>query len=131
MRNACAPFTPTPLECRQIGFFPERGAPRVIWAGVRCENDSLLRLQSAIEAVARPFSSEKPETDFTGHVTLGRVKELRSGEADKLREAAAALVECSFGSWLADAVVLVRSELSSEGARHVPLAKMVLTSRPV
>lgn len=61
------------LALAGVGHYPPRGAPRVLWAGVR-SNVALMALQSRIEsAVVR--AGQPPETrKFSAHVTLARLR---------------------------------------------------------
>ena len=137
-----------------VGCFPDLRFPRVLWAGVGEEqaplppaeavapSDSsdgselserpdpsegrLARLQRAIEAAAAEFTLEKGQERFSGHVTLARIKSLRRPEAQTLARLAQGMARRSFGQWRAESVELMRSELSSQGARHTLLACLPL-----
>lgn len=127
-RQVCVRFPPLAMRAEEVGFFPERGFPRVVWAGIRDEADRLRELQSAIQEATLGFSSEPPERRFTGHVTLGRIKEIRRPQADALTNVVAGLVRTRFGCWTASTVEIVRSELSPAGALHTTLAELPLGS---
>jgi len=118
VRMACASFRPLSLRAGGIGFFPSPQRPRVVWAGIKDADGNLARLQEAIQTATSDFTAEEPETQFSGHATLGRVKKLRPAEVQALAEAAAGLADCVFGEWNAPEVELVQSELSATGARH-------------
>jgi RNA 2',3'-cyclic 3'-phosphodiesterase len=124
--GVCAGFSPLRLAAHGIGFFPNTQKPRVIWAGAEDNSGQLAELHRQMDGAVRPFApAEKPER-FTSHITLGRFKPGRHGSYEKLLERAAALRDRNFGGWLAGAVEIVRSELTSTGARHTPLASCPL-----
>jgi len=125
-REMCGRFAPLRMRAERLGCFPLRGIPRVIWAGVRDEGDRLPELQQAIQRASAPFTSEPAEERFTGHVTLGRIKAIRRGEAEELTKAIASMAENTFGRWTASAVEFMRSELSPAGACHSTLATLPL-----
>jgi 2'-5' RNA ligase len=127
---ACRGFGALHLRAEQIGFFPDLRYPRVVWAGVRDETDQLARLQQAVDAATRDFTTEPKEEHFTGHVTLARIKAIKRSEAESLGKAAAGMTERLFGQWTAGEVELMRSVLSSKGARHTSLAAIALTPWP-
>ena len=85
-------------------------------------------LQSAVAAAARPFTVEKDKENFTGHVTVGRVKRLRRPEAEALARRASGMAEKFFGEWAVNEVEIIRSELSPKGALHTTIGVVPLTA---
>ena len=126
LRCACENFLPLKLRAERIGFFPDARRPRVVWAGLHDEQEQLPLLQRSIEMVVLDFTEEESEEKFSGHVTLGRVKKIQRREAEILARLAAGMVERFFGEWTADTVELIRSELSSSGARYTILGAIPL-----
>jgi len=126
VRGACQVFPALQLRAQGVGFFPDLRFPRVIWVGVRDERDQLGRLQLAVQNSVRDFTTQEPEERFTGHVTLGRFKGIKREEAKTMTKSAATLASRSFGEWTADKLQIMRSELSSETARHTVLATLPL-----
>ena len=62
------------LELNEIGFFPNKNKPRVIWVGLKDEK-KVIELQKKIdENLIDLFSSEQK---FSAHLTLGRIKLLK------------------------------------------------------
>jgi 2'-5' RNA ligase len=114
------------LSARGIGFFPNAQKPRVIWAGTGDDRGQLAELHRQLDEAVRPFApAGKPER-FAGHITLGRFKSGRHAAVETLLERATVLRDRHFGDWLAGEVAIVRSELTSAGARHTPLATFPL-----
>jgi 2'-5' RNA ligase len=126
LRLTCRDFAPMRVRADRIGFFPERGFPRVIWVSVCDERQQLIQLHRAIQTATLEFTSEPAENDFAGHITLGRAKKIRRKEADILTSFATRMRERSFGEWAADSVELLRSELLPEGAHHTVLTRIPL-----
>lgn len=115
---ACRPFDALRLQAANIGFFPRPRSPRVVWAGVSDQGNFLQALQEAVEHACAGFTMEAPEKRFTGHVTLGRIKQMRPSDSELLTAAAARLSSVPFGDWVASEVHLIRSQLSPTGARY-------------
>jgi 2'-5' RNA ligase len=114
------------LSAQGIGFFPGEHKPRVIWAKADDNGGKLAELHRQVEEAVRPFApAGKPER-FSGHITLGRFKPGRHAAIEKLLERAAVLRDLPFGAWPAAEVEIVRSELTSTGAMHTPLATFPL-----
>ena len=115
-----------PLSARGIGFFPGAHQPRVIWVGTMDDQGRLSELHRQIDdALRRLAPAERPEK-FTGHITLGRFKPGHHAAIPKLLELAAAYRDQHFGDWRAEAVELVRNELTSTGAEHAVMATFPL-----
>jgi len=108
------------VRFRGIGTFPERGQPRVIWAG--CEGD--VEGLSALARLAEEAGTEAgvaPETrPFAPHLTLGRVKSPRNGKA--LQALLPRFRDTDFGECPVQAVVLYKSTLRPQGALYEPQA---------
>lgn len=126
LHQACRPFSPLAMRATGVGFFPNARRPRVIWAGVTDTCDQLVPLAAAVTQATLPFSTEPPETRFAGHITLGRVKELSSGEAARLAQAAEREAGRLYGDWVAREIALVRSRLAATGSIYSRLAGVSL-----
>lgn len=118
----CRNVPPISLRAEGVGFFPGLRSPRVVWVGINDGDGRLAELQQRIEAAVGPFSLEPGEKNFAGHVTLGRLKNARPGDTRNLVAQAQSLEKRVFGGWTVGEIVIVRSELSPGGARHILLA---------
>lgn len=56
-----------------VGHFPPRGMPRVLWAGIR-PNTETITLRNKIEKVLADIDIEREHRKFSPHVTLCRLK---------------------------------------------------------
>ena len=128
MGRTCGNVAPFRLQAGGLGVFPDKRRPRVIWAGVREESGKLATLQRNIQTATAHFGEKPDDRPFSAHLTLGRIKELRSREATTLRE----FIEREnreLEGWPVRQIELFRSELGSAGARHSVVASFSLTSR--
>lgn len=130
LRRACRNVPALRLRAEAIGAFPNLKSPRVVWVRIKDARGQLASLQGAVETAVRDFTVEKPEGRFTGHVTLGRAKDLKRPEAQLLAKLAAGMADHVFGEWTADTVELIRSELLPAGARHITVAAIPLAGAP-
>ncbi len=131
---ACHGFSALRLRAERVGAFPSPRSPRVIWAGLADGTGRLAQVQAAVEEASSDFTNEPPGKKFSGHVTLGRVKRLNRRDAQLLAAWLDRTAVRSFGEWTATEVELMRSELSSAGARHTcmgtfPLMAQTTTGR--
>ena len=129
MRAVCGEFSPIAMRAEKLGFFPSRGVPRVLWVSVRDEREELLRLQRAVNSTVTRVLAGMEEERFTGHLTIGRARNMRPAHGHKLMQLADGFQGRVFGDWHADVVEVMRSELSSEGSRHSCLATIPLRGR--
>ena len=118
----CRNGRPLSLHAEGVGFFPNPRSPRVIWVGINDQEGRLGDLQKQIETAVDPFSPEPDEKNFTGHVTLGRLKNPRPTDTRDLAARAHLLEKRLFGEWPAHEIEIIRSELSPAGARYTSLA---------
>lgn len=66
-------FTPFELTINGLGAFPNESSPRIIWAGVR-QNDQLLNLQQRISESLKDHIKSKHSKPYIPHITLARKK---------------------------------------------------------
>lgn len=66
---------PFGMRIERTGFFPERGKPRVWWAGPAAEIPELTRMAGNIRQAVRGLGYEIDEQPFRAHVTLARFKD--------------------------------------------------------
>jgi 2'-5' RNA ligase len=117
----CRSAQPLQMRAEGVGFFPNPHSPQVVWVGIDDQAGLLVDLQKRIENVVRPFAAEPGEKNFSGHVTLGRLKNLKPSDARKLAAHAQTIKDRLFGEWTAHEVEVIRSELTPTGARHTSL----------
>jgi 2'-5' RNA ligase len=129
LSNACANIEPLSLRAAGIGFFPRARAPRVVWVGISDQEDRLPALHAAVQSATDDFTAEKSQEKFTGHVTLGRFKNIQPNAARILVEQGRGMEPIVFGDWIANEIEIIRSQLSPQGARHTALATVAFRVR--
>jgi 2'-5' RNA ligase len=127
LARACGPFAALRLRAGGIDAFPSLRSPRVLWAGVRDADQALQTLQHAVAEAVGPFTREKAEKTYVGHVTIGRVKAISKPDARVLAARASSLADRVLGEWTAGEVELIRSKLTPLGACYTPIAAGRLT----
>lgn len=93
------------------GTFPEKGDPRVLWAGVDGDVEALAVLARAADAAGREAGIDVDRRAYRPHVTIGRWAHSAQGD----RRIAAALANYAGPHFTAGEVVLMRSH---HGAAH-------------
>ena len=113
------------LSLSGLGSFPNRNNPRVIWAGVSGDMETLADLQQRVEALAVGLGWDAERRPFRPHLTIGRVRD-RISAAERKR-LVAAISNCAvprLASWRPDAVRLYKSELTPRGAIYTNLGEV-------
>jgi 2'-5' RNA ligase len=126
VNTVCSASPALRLSANGIGFFPNARKPRVIWIGAQDDCGQLSELHQRLEEALRWLDPATRPEKFTGHITLGRFKPGRPAAIQKLLELASNLHGHHFGDWQAREVEIVRSELTSVGATHLPIASFTL-----
>ena len=108
---------PFELRLGSLGSFPERGRPRILWAGIE-RNPALVALASSLESAARDVGFADETREFRPHLTLARAR--RGKRAALPKEVFAALVAPAFA---VSELILFQSVLHSGGARYTALER--------
>jgi 2'-5' RNA ligase len=102
------PEAPFDVSFDGLGFFPERGSPRVLWLGIREGARELQRVYAALGGSG----------SFSPHLTLARVRD----RVPRGKLAGLAQIPASAGPSRIDRVTLYESRLSPKGSTYLPLA---------
>jgi 2'-5' RNA ligase len=113
----CAATRATPTF---VGGFPNLRRPRVIWAGLRAEPDTLASTKAALDGALQPLGWPPDKQAFKPHLTLGRVKDAR-----RLGGQVVPRLSLPALTFAIDSVQLIRSQLRPTG----PLYTVVTTAR--
>ena len=106
-----APFS---LRLQGVGFFPPRGQPRVIWAGIE-RSEPLLVLQRKITTRLFALGVEPENRKFSPHITLARLHQTSATWVGKYMGIQGLLVSEPF---VVDSFLLYSSILGRKGASH-------------
>jgi 2'-5' RNA ligase len=107
----CEPF---PLRLQDVGHFPPRGNPRVLWAGVE-RSAGLVELHRQVEKYVRRAGLGPEERKFSAHVTLAR---LNGTPLPRVLAFLAAHAGLQSEPFLVERFDLFSSVLASEGSLH-------------
>lgn len=106
-----------------VGRFPERGVPRVLWAGISAGADMLGAL--AREATERLRSCRVPPEErlYRAHITLARVRDAAGLRPHQMIDE---FGDRDFGTSRVDAITLFQSRTSPKGAVYTALQRTPL-----
>jgi len=116
------------LAIAGLGAFPSPTRPRVLWAGLTSGADAAATLARSIDGALAAHGFAREDRPFSGHVTLGRVRQ--PGRDERLAAALAAGARHQFGRLAVDRLALMRSELSPRGARYSIISAWPLLAAP-
>ena len=126
IRRCAQRVPPFPLAIRNLGAFPSRKRPRVVWAGVAGDG-GLERLHQLLDLELRELGFDREKKKFRPHLTLLRLKSSRnrkrlSGFLDQEVDRTNPVSFC------VRQIHLYESRLHSRGARHFKLVTAELGS---
>ena len=127
MEAAAQGISPFRLEVGGLGVFPNLRRVQVAWVGLSGEVDKLALLQQRIESNLAHLGFTPESRPFTPHLTLAR---LRNGTSLDERQRFGQLIastrfEVSYTIEV-DAISLMRSQLTREGAIHSRISSVGL-----
>jgi len=114
LQRAVEGVGPFRLDVGGAGTFPGPKNARVVWVGISGDVAKLARLQSSVEETISGIGFERDKRAFTPHLTLGRIKYIRS--RDKWLKALDELKDIRLSGFDVEAVSLMKSELKPSGA---------------
>jgi 2'-5' RNA ligase len=125
-KRAASNVIPFELIVSGVGAFPPRGQPRVLWIGIEDLSGQLGKLQQALEDECNKEGFARETRPFHPHLTIARLRRPQGS-----RQLAALHEEMGFEAETvrASALVVVRSELRSEGSRHTVISRHELGYR--
>ena len=126
IKGTCKGQSGFKLGISGTGVFPNKRAPRVLWAGIEL-NGGIKSLQEGIEEAMASLGFEREKRRFSPHLTLGRFRSSRGKQAvlDKMD----AYTENIFGLMNVKSVLLMRSELEPKGAKYTKIAEAILNPK--
>jgi 2'-5' RNA ligase len=108
------------LTIEGAGAFPPRGAPRVLWLGIRDDSGGLAQLQSRLEDECARSGFKREERPFQPHLTLARLRAPQGARALAQFHQEAGFEAAQFR--VAELVVMM-SELGPGGSRYTEISR--------
>lgn len=112
------------LQAKGIGVFPGVKRPRILWVGLTGQLELLSRLQKSLDANLKGIGFPTEKRPFKGHLTIGRIKTEINSKI--FVDALTAFRSFESETFVADRIVLFKSELKPSGAVYTNLASATL-----
>ncbi len=125
LQKVAARHGPFELNVGELGVFPGFRKPRVIWAGVREEGESLKLLVQDLEQSLARMGFKREKREYSPHLTLGRVKVTHA--PPELREIFSSRGAESLGRLRMDVILLIKSTLTGEGPVYEIISRKKLS----
>jgi len=106
------------------GAFPNAKVPRVLWLGVTGDRERLAGLQAKVEGAMERLGFGREERKFSPHLTLARIKFPKP--RDNWQQLISSIKDRQFGTFEAQQVSLMKSELRREGAVYTAIGRAEL-----
>jgi RNA 2',3'-cyclic 3'-phosphodiesterase len=111
---------PIHLAGQGIGVFPNWRYPRVLWAGLTGEAESMISLHARLEEAFSEFGFQKDPRALRLHLTLGRTKSPLKG-CGPLMQVIEKLADRDFGGFPVTSLTLYKSVLTKDGPIYTAL----------
>ena len=112
---------PFVISLRGFGVFPDKLAPRTLWAGIEGDLEVLLDLTKMIETEVTQLGFPPEGKPFCPHLTLARIKKNQRAAGEAIEKASMLADPFIFGSLLVEQVTLFKSELRPTGSVYTKL----------
>lgn len=124
LKKMAASFSQFQIHVNGIGAFPNFKRPRVIWVGTNSENENLSKIAFEIENRMEKLDFKKETRKFSGHLTLGRIKDPTGIQPiiDRLQQNK----DFHAGSFPVKELFLIKSQLHPTGSIYTILKKVNL-----
>jgi len=126
MEEAVQGIPPFRLEVKELGVFPNLRRVQVAWVGVGGEVDKLGQLQQRIESNLVPLGFAPESRAFTPHLTLARLRDWAPLDERQRFGQLIASTRFEAGTIEVDAINLMRSQLTGEGAIYSRISSVRL-----
>lgn len=113
------------LAVKGIGVFPGIKKPRVLWLGISKQLDLLTALQQTLDEKLEAMGFPKEKRPFKGHLTLGRIKS--KIDPKTLHDVLKKFIQFESEPFVADKIILYKSDLKPKGAVYTKLIETYLT----
>ena len=118
-------ISPFEMAYSEIGMFPDRQHPRIIWIGCQNPDRRLSRLKNVLDSSLEPLGFRVEARAFHPHITVGRI----TGEKGK-KDLLSILENLTFEprSTMVEEVVVMKSMLKPHGSEYSRLISVPLNT---
>lgn len=118
--RAVSSLQPFSVRLHRSGVFPPHGSAKVLWIGVEDLTGTLARLHTTLENQCAAAGFDREPRPFHPHLTLAR---LRNSQHARVLAAAHKNLEFDWVEFDVRELLVIRSELSSEGSKYSVISR--------
>jgi 2'-5' RNA ligase len=118
VHDVCADREPFEIRFAGTGGFPNLDRPRVLYAGIEDESQSLTEIVSELNLGYADLGFKPESRDYTPHLTLGRTKGGRGSASAELVERMRNEQQLQIGQMVVDTVHVIASFLDKQGPTY-------------
>jgi len=123
VKEVAARHTAFDFDVKEVGSFGGQSA-RVLWVGAGLDCPEMLQLQQDLEEQLAQAGWPKEGRQFSGHLTLCRIRNSKAGE--KLAQITAQYTDFDLGTVRGDSLSVYESQLRPEGPIYARLGNYTL-----
>lgn len=124
INDAVSGIEPFSISIGNIGAFPNLNKPRVVFACVQEQGNSLFNIYERLDKGVESLGIKKESKKYVGHITLGRVKSQRN--ISRLINTLNSGAEYHFGCEKITSLSLIQSRLTPTGPLYTRLNNFIL-----
>jgi 2'-5' RNA ligase len=130
MEEATRGISPFLLEVKNLGVFPNLKRVQVAWVGITGEIDKVVQLQQRLESNLEHLGFASEKRKFTPHLTLARLRDQATPDERQRFGQLIASTRFEADTISVEAISLMKSQLTRQGAIYGRLTIARLTTLP-
>jgi 2'-5' RNA ligase len=126
VEKVCFRYSPFDISLREMGFFPNKRNPRVLWLGLDGDLERMSHFRDSLQKQLGPFGIKEEKRRFTPHLTLGRFRNSHKGKSH-LNEFIMRYRDLTSPVCPLTELILFQSTLKPSGAEYTKLGSWPLS----
>ncbi len=126
VEKVCFRYSSFDVSLREMGFFPNKRNPRVLWLGLDGDLERMSHFRDSLQKQLGPFGIKEEKRRFTPHLTLGRFRNSHKGKSH-LNEFIMRYRDLTSPVCPLNELILFQSTLKPSGAEYTKLGSWPLS----
>lgn len=126
VRDVCADCDPFELRFAGIGGLPSIDRPKVLYAGIEDQTNSLTQIVSKLDQKYAELGFKPESRDYTPHLTLGRTRGSSRRAGDEVITRMQSEEQIEIGRMVVDQIQVIASFLDKQGPTYQVMGRVDL-----
>jgi len=126
VEKVCFRYSSFDVSLREMGFFPNKRNPRVLWLGLDGDLERMSHFRDSLQKQLGSFGIKEEKRRFTPHLTLGRFRNPHKGKS-QLNEFIMGYRDLTSPVCPLNELILFQSTLKPSGAEYTKLGSWPLS----